>query len=330
MGVRQLPQITAALIAAGRPGSQPAAIVEAGTLPEQRTVTATLETIADVAAREEVRPPAITIVGPVASLAGELAWLAPRPLAGLSVAVTRARAQASGLARRLQELGASVIQAPVIRVEQLPGPPLDPSPYDLICLASPNAVTGLFERLDDGVHPAGDARALAGVKIAAIGPGTARALAERGVVADVVPERFVAETLVEALAELPVTHALIARARETRDVLPDALRARGAEVDVLALYETLAEPLEPGALEALRAADYITFTSSSTVRFFVQAAGGEPGLSASTRIVSIGPITSETLREHGLEPDIEAATYDVEGMIAALLADATARASNGR
>ncbi|HTA31982.1 MAG TPA: uroporphyrinogen-III C-methyltransferase [Solirubrobacteraceae bacterium] len=330
MGVRQLPQITAALIVAGRPGSQPAAIVEAGTLPAQRTVTATLETIAAVAAEEGVRPPAITIVGPVASLAAELAWLPPRPLTGLSVAVTRARTQASGLARRLQELGASVIEAPVIRVEQLPGPALDPSPYDLICLASPNAVAGLFERLDDGIHPLGDARALARAKIAAIGPGTARALAERGVVADVVPERFVAESLVEALAELPVRHALVARAGEARDVLPDALRARGAEVDVLALYETVAEPLSPRALQALRAADYVTFTSSSTVRFFVQAAGGEPALAASTRIVSIGPITSETLREHGLEPDIEAATYDVEGMIAALLADAAARASNGR
>ena len=223
-----------------------------------------------------------------------------------------------------------MIQAPVIRVEPLPGSAVDPSPYDLICLASPNAVTGLFERLDDGVHPVGDARSLARAKIAAIGPGTARALAEHGVLADVVPERFVAEALVEALAELPVTRALVARAREARDVLPDALRAGGAEVDVLALYETLAEPLEPNALEALRAADYITFTSSSTVRFFVQAAGSEPGLSPSTRIVSIGPVTSETLREHGLEPDIEAATYDVEGMIAALLADAAARASNGR
>ncbi len=325
MGVRQLPQITAALIAAGRPGSQPAAVVEAGTLPEQRTVTATLETIADVAAGEGVRPPAITIVGPVASLAGELAWLPPRPLAGVSVAVTRARAQASGLARRLQELGASVIQAPVIRVEQLPGPPLDPSPYDLICLASPNAVKGLFERLDDGVHPVGDARALAGAKIAAIGPGTARALAERGVTADVVPERFVAEALVEALTGLPVKRALVARAREARDVLPDALRARGAEVDVLALYETLAEPLSTRALSAVRDADYVTFTSSSTVRFFLQAAGGEAGLSPSTRIVSIGPVTSETLREHGLGPDVEAEGHDVEGVIEALLTDAALR-----
>jgi len=265
-------------------------------------------------------------VGPVASLAEELAWVGPRPLRGLTVAVTRARAQASDLARRLEALGASVIQAPVIRVQQLSDPahpqPLDPSPYDLICLTSANAVAGLFERLDDGTHPRGDARSLAAAKIAAIGPGTARALAERGIVADVLPERSVAESLVEALAETPVTRALIARAREARDVLPDALRARGAQVDVLALYETVAEPLSPRTLSAVREADYVTFTSASTVRYFLSAAGGEGGLSATTRIVSIGPVTSEALREHGLEPRVEAERHDVDGMIDAILADA--------
>jgi len=327
MGVRQLPHIAASLMQAGRPGSQPVAVVEAGTLPRQRTVTGTLETIAETVRREGVRPPSITVVGPVAALAEELAWLGPRPLSGLSVAVTRARAQASGLARQLEALGASVVQAPVIRVQPLQAasePAFDPEPYDLICVTSANGVAGLFERLQDDGR---DARSLAGKTIAAIGAATARALAERGIVADVVPERSVAESLVEALAELPVRRALVARAREGRDVLPDALRARGAEVDVLELYETVAEPLAP---EAVRAADYITFTSSSTVRFFLQAAGGETGLSADTRIVSIGPVTSEALREAGLEPDIEADPYDVEGMIAALLADAAARASNGR
>jgi uroporphyrinogen III methyltransferase/synthase len=262
-------------------------------------------------------------VGPVAALAGEIAWRGPQPLGGLSVAVTRARAQASGLARRLEALGASVVQAPVIRVQPLPGPRLDPSPYDLICLASPNAVAELFERLDDGSHPPGDARSLAGARIAAIGPATARALAERGVVADLLPERFVAESLVEALADVPVTRVLIAGARGAREVLPDALRARGAHVDVLALYETVAEPLSSRALGAARKADYITFTSSSTVRFFLQAAGGDARLSAATRIVSIGPVTSQTLREHGLEPHVEAARHDVDGVVEALVADAS-------
>jgi len=325
MGVRRLPHIAASLIAAGRSASEPAAVIEAGTLPAQRTITGTLDTIAEIARTEAVRPPSVTILGPVAALAEQIAWLGPRPLRGRTVAVTRAREQASGLARRLQALGARVVQAPVIRVRPLPGPPLDPSPYDLICLTSANAVTALFERL---AHAGRDARALAGATVAAIGPGTARALAERGIVADVVPERFVAESLVEALREVPVTRALVARARQARDVLPGALRARGAEVDVLALYETVAEPLSPRILRSALQADYITFTSSSTVRFFLQALGSDRP-SAATRIVSIGPVTSETLREHGLEPHVEAEPHDVDGILDAVLADAARGANDG-
>ncbi len=332
MGVRQLPHIAASLIAAGRPASEPAAIVERGTLPRQRTVTGTLATIAERAQAEGIRAPSITVVGAVAELADQLAWRAPLPLSGRTVAVTRARAQTSGLARRLRELGAEVVQAPVIRIQPLAdggaglqSSPLDLSPYDLICLTSPNGVAQLFERLAKSDRHPTDARALAGARVAAIGPGTARALAGHGIAADVVPERYVAESLVEALAELPVRHALIARAREARDVLPDALRARGAEVDVLELYETIAEPLSLPALAAARAADYITFTSSSTVRFFLEAVGGSANLSPTTRIVSIGPVTSATLREHGLEPHVEAADHDIDGLVAALLADAASR-----
>ena len=325
MGVRALEGIARALTDAGRPASQPVAIVERGTLPTQRTVTGTLATIAEVARREQVKAPAVTIVGAVAGLSGSLEWLPALPLAGRTVAVTRARAQASELALRLESLGAEVVQAPTIRTQPVSEPthppPLDPSPYDLICLTSPNGVEYLFGRMAASGY---DARALAGARVAAIGPGTARALRERGIVADIVPARFVAESLVEALADIDAKHALVARASEARDVLPDALRARGIEVDVVALYETVAEPLPPRALEQARSADYITFTSSSTVRFFLQAAGGLDGgaLSPSTRIVSIGPVTSATLREHGLEPHVEADPHDVDGIVGALLADA--------
>ena len=325
MGVQRLGQITAALIGAGRSGAEPAAVVEAGTLPAQRTVIGTLETIAANVQREDIGSPSIPVVGAVAGLAEQLSWLPPRPLSGLTVAVTRARAQASDLSRRLAALGASVVQAPVIRINTLEGPPLDPSPYDLICVTSPNGVAGLFERLAAGGR---DARSLSGARVAAIGPGSARALAERGITADVVPERFVAEGLVEALSEVPVRHALLARASRARDVLPDALRARGAEVDVLAVYETVAEPLSAEELGRARAADYITFTSSSTVRLFLEAAGrsgGDGGLGPDTRIVSIGPVTSEALREHGLAPDVEASSHDVDGVVEALLAEAAAR-----
>jgi uroporphyrinogen III methyltransferase/synthase len=323
MGVRQLPHIAASLIAAGRPASEPVAVVERGTLPDQRTVTGTLATIAERAREEQVRTPSITVVGAVAELAEQLDWRPQLPLRGRSVAVTRARAQASGLAHRLRKLGARVVQTPVIRTRPLEGPPLDPTPYDLICLSSPNGVECLFER----IAAAGlDTRALARTHIAAIGPSTARALAEHGIAADVVPERFVAESLVQALAELPIRRALVARAREARDVLPNALSARGVEVSVLALYETIAEPLSPWALAAAREADYITFTSSSTVRFFLEAAGGHAGLSPKTRIVAIGPVTSATLREHGLEPHVVARRHDIEGVVEALLADAATAA----
>jgi uroporphyrinogen III methyltransferase/synthase len=318
MGVRELPRIAEGLIAAGRSAQEPVAVIERGTLPDQRTVTGTLQDIAERARTADVKPPSITVVGAVAGLSADISWRGALPLAGRTVAVTRARAQASELARRLGELGAHVIQAPTIRVRTLDGPALDPSPYDLVCLTSPNGVQALFERLAAGGR---DARSLAGARVAAIGPGTARALAAHGIVADVVPERFVAESLVAALAELPVKRALVARAAQARDVLPDALRERGAEVDVLDLYETVAEPLSERALNAARQADYITFTSSSTVRFFLEAAGGSASLAPATRLVSIGPVTSETMREHQLDPHCEAARHDIDGVIDALLAD---------
>ncbi|MCW3064413.1 MAG: uroporphyrin-III C-methyltransferase, partial [Solirubrobacterales bacterium] len=220
------------------------------------------------------------------------------------------------LADRLRGLGADVLETPAIRIVPLDGAAPDLERYDLVCLTSPNGVRLLFARL---AAAGADARALAGATVAAIGPGTARALREHGIEADVVPERFVAEALVEALADIPVARALVARAAEARDVLPDALRARGAEVEVVALYETVAETLTPDELARARAADYVTFTSSSTVRFFLDAVG-EVG--PASRLVSIGPVTSDALRERGLTPHVEAERHDIDGLVAALLADA--------
>jgi len=305
MGVRRLPAIAERLLRAGRPADEPAAAIERGTFGDQRTVTGTLETIASEAAG--LRPPAIALFGPVAALRDELQWFERRPLAGLKVAVTRARAQASELAARLRTLGATVIEAPAIRIVPLDGPAPEMERYDLLCVTSPNGVRLLFERLRD-------ARALAGVRVAAIGPGTARALADRGIVADVVPERFVAEGLLDALSRVPVDRALIARAAEARDVLPDALRDRGADVDVLALYETVAEPLSDAERRALAEVDYITFTSSSTVRFLDEIPTG-------ARLVSIGPVTTAALRERGLQPEVEASRHDIDGLLDALLKD---------
>jgi uroporphyrinogen III methyltransferase/synthase len=318
MGVRRLEAIAAELMAGGRSGTEPAAVIQRGTLPDQRVVTGTLETIAGAAAAAGVTPPAISVFGPVAALRSELAWSEARPLGGRTVAVTRARAQASGLAARLRALGAAVVEAPAIRIQELDGPAPDPSRYDVVCLTSPNGVRLLFERL----HRAGqDARAFGDARVAAIGPGTAAALRAHGLIADVVPERYIAEGLVEALADVPLSRALIARAAQARDVLPDALHSRGVEVDVVELYETVAEPMSDRQREAVAGADYVTFTSSSTVRFFFSALGGEAP--ASARLVSIGPVTSQTLREHGREPDVEAKRHDIDGLVDAIVEDVT-------
>ena len=314
MGVRTLAALSARLIEAGRRSEEPAAVISNGTLPTQRIVTGTLATIAADAQAAGAQAPAITLVGEVAALAHQLAWIVPGPLAGLTVAVTRARAQTSALAGALRALGASVLETPSIRIVALDAVLPALRDFDLICLTSPNGVARLFALMEARGE---DARALAGARVAAIGPGTARALREHGVIADVVPEVFVAEGLVAALEDVPVRRALIARAAGARDTLPDALRARGADVEVLSLYETVAQPLEPALAAPLQGADYLTFTSSSTVRFFLE--GASPG--PRTRIVSIGPVTSATLREHGIEPHVEATRHDIDGVIEAILAD---------
>ncbi|MDQ3676687.1 MAG: uroporphyrinogen-III synthase, partial [Actinomycetota bacterium] len=149
--------------------------------------------------------------------------------------------------------------------------------------------------------------------------GTEQALRGGGIAEDIVAQRAVAESLVEALAERPVRRALIARAQRARDVLPDALRERGAEIEILALYRTVAEPLEEQARDAALGADYVTFASASSVRFFLEAAGGT---FSHPRVVSIGPMTSAALREAGVEPDVEAQEHTPEGLVAALVQDA--------
>jgi len=314
MGVRALPRIAEQLMRGGRPASEPVAVVERGTLPGQRTLLGTLADVAARAADEGIRAPAITLVGAVAGLGDQLAWRERRPLHGRTIAVTRARPQASALAARLRELGAVVVEAPAIRTSPIVAELPALGRYDLICVTSPNGAHALFDRLaDTGL----DARALAGRTVAAIGPGTARALAEHGIRADLVPDRAVAEGLVDALAGADVTRALVVRAREGRELLPEALRGRGAEVDVLALYATVAEPLDEEIARAAAAADYVTFTSASTVRFFLAAAGALDR----ARIVSIGPATSAALREAGLEPDVEADPHTPDGLVSALLAD---------
>jgi uroporphyrinogen III methyltransferase / synthase len=342
MGVKRLGDNAAALIGGGRDADEPAAAIERGTIDGQRTVVSTLGTLAEAVEREGVKAPALIVVGPVVERRVELAWLERRPLHGRRVVVTRARAQASGLAATLRGLGADVVELPAIRIEprieseEVRGAVERIGDYRLIVLTSPNGVRLLFEAM----RAAGlDARALSspksqqaegaepdtavqmGTAVAAIGPGTARALAKCGISADIVPERFVAESLIEALAEVGVSgkRVLVARAAEARDVIPEHLQERGAEVDVVALYETVREEPSDDMIEAAKNADYVTFTSSSTVSNLTEALGDRFPISA--RIVSIGPVTSEAARAAGLEVHAEAARHDIDGLIEALLDD---------
>jgi uroporphyrinogen III methyltransferase/synthase len=351
MGVKRLAANAAALIEAGRDPEEPAAAVERGTMEGQRTVVATLATLAGAVEHAGIGAPALIVVGPVVARRQALAWLERRPLHGRRVVVTRARAQASGLAATLRGLGAEVVELPAIRIEPRIGSEevrrvverIGAGEYALVCLTSPNGVRLLFEALEQagldarafGPAPAGTqqkqvgdggraGRGSAVTTIAAIGPGTAKALAEHGVRADVVPERFVAEAMVEALEGVDIEgkQVLVARAAEARDVLPEALRERGAEVDVVALYETVREEPAPEAVGAAGGADYVTFTSSSTVRNLTEALGDR--FPSEARVVSIGPITSEAAREAGLTVAVEAERHDVDGLVDALLIDAGA------
>jgi len=306
MGVSSLEANMARLVEEGMAPDTPAAVVASGTRPAQRTVSGTVGTIAAAAAGAAIRPPAITLVGEVASLHERLAWFERRPLFGRRVVVTRARAQASGLAARLAELGAEVLQAPAITIEELPFRPPDLAGYDIVCLTSANGVERLLAR---------DVRALAGVTVAAVGSATAAALRRRGIEPDVLPEQAVQESLLDALGEVAGKRVLIATAEGARDVLAAGLRDRGAEVDEIALYRTVREPVDA---ELVLSADLITFTSSSTVTNVLDALDGHD--LSGLRAVSIGPVTSGTLRERGVEPVAEADPHDVDGLVAAVLA----------
>jgi len=326
MGVRTLPDVARELVAGGRAAHTPAAVVERGTYPGQRVVTGTLETIAERAREASVSAPAITIVGDVVRLRDEIEWLERRPLAGKRIVVTRARAQASSLSVRLRELGAHVMEMPAIRVE-----PLDPAPlsralgaltdYDWVMFTSQNAVEIVWRAMRAlGL----DARSLGRARVAAIGRATADALLGHGVAADVIPQRFVAESLVEALEQRPDVdgrRVLLPRAADARDVLPDGLRALGANVDVVPIYRTVLDGEGAAAVaERLRAGevDLVTLSSSSTARFFTESVGEEAARAAP--VASIGPVTSAAARALGLRVAIESDESTISGLVDAIVA----------
>jgi uroporphyrinogen III methyltransferase / synthase len=314
MGAGRITDIARALVAGGRDEDTPVAAIRFGTRPDQHTIRATLGTIA----RAGVRSPSAIVVGDVAGL--DFSWFERRALFGRTIVVTRAREQASELVARLTTLGATVLELPAIRLAPVEFVVPDLASYGWIVFTSANGVDAFFDR---GLAPAGlDARALAPVRIAVIGPGTATAVARRGLRADLVPERFVAESVLEAFPAADATgsaRVLLARAETARDVLPEGLAAKGYAVDVLPVYRTEPAPLDPEMLERVRAGtvDAITFTSSSTVDNFCDAVG--PLTGPQPVVISIGPVTSDTARERGLAVGVEADPHTIDGVVEALV-----------
>jgi len=324
MAVKTLPRIAAKLMDGGMSADTPAAAVQWGTHPHQRTVTATLATLSDVMQREGITAPVITIIGPVVALREEIAWFDRRALFGKRVVVTRARSQSATLSERLASLGAQVIEMPATRIEQGDTSPLQGAlarlgQYGWIMFTSQNAVRIFWDTLRAEGR---DARALAGLKIAAVGPATGAALMERGLAVDVSPDRFVAEALLDALRDrrdvrgVKVLYVAAAGARET---LQEGLEALGAVVDRVELYRSVSDGAGSEELrERLLAGgvDLVTFTSASSVSAFVAAVGEDAARSAPA--ATIGPVTTEAARDHELEVVVEASTSTIDGLADAI------------
>lgn len=325
MGLYAIREIAAEIMANGRAADTPAMAVRWGTRPDQQTVTGTLADLADRIAAAELKPPATVIIGDVVALREKLNWFEHLPLFGQRIIVTRAPEQAGDFAARLRELGAQAIELPVIGLE----PALDPAPldaaianlstYDWVIFTSANGVRFFLERLD---RSSADLRSLR-ARICAIGPATRRAIEDLHLKVDVMPREFVAEGVIAALNADDVNgkKVLLPRAAIARDVIPADLRRRGAQVDVVEAYRSVI-PQEAGAkvreiFDDRHKPDWITFTSSSTVKNFLNIAGRER--LREIRIASIGPVTSQTIRDHGFEVHAEADPYSTEGLISALL-----------
>jgi uroporphyrinogen III methyltransferase/synthase len=324
MGVKNLAENCRRLVETGRPATTPAAVIQSGTLPGQRTVVGTLADIAEVAGAAGIQPPAILVVGGVAELHQRLAWWEKRPLWGKTAVVTRTREQASALVEMLSAAGARCLEVPTLEI----APPGDFGPLDAalqhlhdyawVIFTSANGVTAFFQRLFEKGY---DVRALRGAKLAAIGPATAQALRERGLVADVVPTRFIAEDLAAALLPhiAPGSRVLLARAEQAREVLPETLAQAGVQIDVVPVYQVRKPqdiPEEARPFIESGQIDILTFASSATVHNFAALVGKEKfqELAHKAVVAAIGPITGDTLKEYGITPHIQPEDYTIPAL----------------
>ena len=320
MGVKTLPRIAAALVGGGMSPDTPAAAVQWGTHARQRTVVATVTTLADAVAREGLGAPVITVIGNVVALREQIAWFDRRPLFGKRIVVTRASAQATGLRDALAERGADVLELPAMRIETLDGKPLarvvdSIAEYDWVVFTSQNAVRIAWDALRASGR---DARAFAHCRVACVGRATSEALLTHGLAADVVPERFVAEGVLAAMtarSDVAGSRVLYLAAEGARDVLPDGLRELGCAVEVVRLYRSVSDGVGADVLrEALASGSVaaVTFASASAVRGYVDAVGAE--LARAVPAVSIGPVTSDAVRAAGISLGAESVEASVHGL----------------
>jgi uroporphyrinogen III methyltransferase/synthase len=329
MGIRNLPQITENLLLHGRAPETPVALIRWGTRPEQEVLTGTLVDIAQKARDANFKAPAITVVGEVVNLRETLRWFDNRPLFGRSVMVTRGADQAGEFSSKLERLGARVYSCPTIEIV----PPesyadLDEAiraldSFQWIVFTSYNAVKYFFGRLaENGL----DTRALGRCRVCAVGPKTAAALGAFGVRADLVPPDYKAEGVVAAFAEMDVSGKwiLFPRGDRAREVIPDELTRMGAQVLApIAYANETPEDIPAEALRALeeRRVDCVTFTSSSTVQNLASILGENRflHLMEGVQVASIGPVTSKSCRELGLEVHMEPAEYTLDALAAELV-----------
>lgn len=334
MGMKNLPEIVSNLTANGMDPVTPAALIHWGTTPEHRSITGKLRDLPRLAKEHAFAAPSLIVIGAVITLHDTLNWFEQKPLLGQGVLVTRSREQASAMARELTLAGARVVEFPAIRFE----PPEDAAAvreaacrlreYDWAVFTSPNGVDWFWKELDRlGL----DARAFAGTRVAAIGPGTEEALARKGIRADFVPEKFVAESLLAGLTALGVAgkRVLIPRAESARDVLPEGLIKAGADCAVVPVYKTV--PDASGAAEVNRlieqgAISYVTFASSSTVTNFLAAVSRETlDAAGGLRFACIGPVTAQTLADAGYTCHVTAEKHTIAALAKAVVDDALSR-----
>ncbi len=329
MGMSRLRETLAALMAAGQGAEVPAAVVQWAATGRQRSVCATVGTLAEAVEAAGLGSPAVVVIGEVVSEAAQLDWRSRLPLVGRRIVVTRTREQASQLGSKLEELGADVLTLPTIRIvppsdrKDFASAVVDSPHYDWLIFSSPNGVKRFFEAFF-AVYE--DIRELGGARLAAVGAATAAELKKYGLMVDVMPRKAVAEELIaefdrkaDEFGGVANVTMLWVHSEKGRDVIYKELMKRQAIVDECIAYNTVPETEDPTGARARMEAegvDWLTFASSSAVHSFMAMGIALP---PGCRIASIGPVTTATLAEYGLKPDAEAKKHDIPGLVQAIL-----------